>query len=202
MEIRPSFGQSGRSLVDKFGNWLSVNKISKTFNKLNYPDIIEFGCGYNAHNLVSLSRKSKKSKSFFAVDFSLSKKLKENSKFTCIESSINDSFSKLNNQKFDLILIISVLEHLENPVEVLKKCKNILKPNGKILINVPTWTGKFFLELSAFKLGLSPKMEMDDHKMYYSKKDLWPLLVKGGFKPSEITLRYHKFYLNLYAIVG
>ena len=130
------------------------------------------------------------------------RQLQEFSNFTCIESNINNSFSKLGNQKFDLILIISVLEHLDNPVEVLKKCKNILKPNGKILINVPTWAGKFFLELSAFKLNLSPKIEMDDHKMYYDKKDLWPLLVKSGFKPSIIKLNYHKFYLNLYAIIG
>jgi hypothetical protein len=42
---------------------------------------------------------------------------------------------------------------------------------------------------------------MDDHKMYYDKRDLWPLLVRAGFRPSEIRLRYHKFWLNLFATV-
>jgi hypothetical protein len=59
--------------------------------------------------------------------------------------------------------------------------------------------GKFFLEYSAFQLGLSPKEEMDDHKMYYDKRDLWPVLVKSGFFPSNIKMHYHKFHLNLFA---
>ena len=48
--------------------------------------------------------------------------------------------------------------------------------------------------------GLSPQVEMDDHKMYYDKRDLWPVLVKAGFSPSRIALRYHKFGLNLFAV--
>ncbi|PYI71527.1 MAG: hypothetical protein DMF08_08255 [Verrucomicrobia bacterium] len=43
------------------------------------------------------------------------------------------------------------------------------------------------------------KLEIDDHKMYYDKRDLWPMLVRAGFKPSQIRLRYHKFGLNLFA---
>ena len=69
-----------------------------------------------------------------------------------------------------------------------------------LLANVPTWWGKAFLELSAFRLGTSPPEEMDDHKMYYDKRDLWPLLVRAGFRPSRIRLRYHKFGLNLFAV--
>jgi len=34
---------------------------------------------------------------------------------------------------------------------------------------------------------------------YYRKRDLWPILVRAGFKPSQIRLRYHKFGLNLFA---
>jgi len=45
----------------------------------------------------------------------------------------------------------------------------------------------------------APKEEMDDHKMYYDKRDLWPVLVKAGFLPSNLKLRYHKFRLNLFA---
>ncbi len=45
----------------------------------------------------------------------------------------------------------------------------------------------------------TPKVEIDDHKMYYDKRDLWPMLVRAGFKPSQIRLRYHKFGLNLFA---
>jgi hypothetical protein len=40
---------------------------------------------------------------------------------------------------------------------------------------------------------------MDDHKMYYGRRDLWPLLVRAGFAPSAIVMRYHKGGLNLFA---
>ena len=88
---------------------------------------------------------------------------------------------------------------MADPHFVIQSAWRLLKPSGLLLINVPTWLGKGFLELSAFRLGLSPKIEMDDHKMYYGKRDLWPMLVRSGFKPSQIRLRYHKFGLNLFA---
>ena len=65
---------------------------------------------------------------------------------------------------------------------------------------VPSWRGRWFLELSAFRLGLSPKDEMDDHKNYYDVKDFWPLLVRAGFVPSRIQCVSHKFGLNTFAV--
>ena len=73
---------------------------------------------------------------------------------------------------------------------------------GHCLINVPTWLGKSFLEFSAFRLGTSPAAEMDDHKMYYDKRDLWPAAGPGGLPAAaDIRLKYHKFGLNLFATV-
>jgi hypothetical protein len=68
------------------------------------------------------------------------------------------------------------------------------------LFNVPSWRGKWFLEYSAFRLGLSPKDEIDDHKTYYDVKDFWPLLVRAGFRPSGIRCFSHKFGLNTFAV--
>jgi hypothetical protein len=65
---------------------------------------------------------------------------------------------------------------------------------------VPSWLGKRALEFSAFRLGLSPAEEMDDHKYYFDPKDLWPLLVRAGFRPSNIRCFRHKFRLNTFAI--
>jgi hypothetical protein len=41
---------------------------------------------------------------------------------------------------------------------------------------------------------------MDDHKNYFDPKDLWPLLVKAGFRPRNIRCFRHKFGLNTFAI--
>ena len=68
------------------------------------------------------------------------------------------------------------------------------------LRRLATEHGKRFLELSAYRLGLSPPEEIDDHKAYYSKRELWSLLRRGGFKPREISVHTHKFGLNTFAV--
>ena len=98
-------------------------------------------------------------------------------------------------------MFISVLEYLVEPQFVIESAWRTLRRSGLLLVNVPRWIGKRFLELSAFRFGFSSKVEIDDHKMYYDKRALWRMLIRAGFKPSQIRLRYHTFGLNLFAAV-
>ena len=191
-----SFGTSGLSLVDKFGIWLSRRRIIRELVGRRDLSVLELGCGYVARNLFAIEDRAS---SLVAVDFNLSDAVKQHPKFVAVESNIDGALPQMANHKFDLILLISVLEHLEDPLRILIECKKMLRPGGVLLVNVPTWLGKIFLEYAAFVLKVAPKEEMDDHKMYYDKRDLWPVLVKAGFLPSNLKLRYHKFRLNLFA---
>jgi hypothetical protein len=83
---------------------------------------------------------------------------------------------------------------------MLREIRRVCAPGGTCLVNVPSWRGKWFLELSAFRLNVSPPEEMDDHKTYYDPRDLWPLLVRAGFLPHEISCFKHKFGLNTFAV--
>lgn len=191
-----AYGQHGVSWVDRFGVWLSQRAIRRCLPPGNALEIVELGCGYRAQLLVALRDRLKRG---VGVDFQIEPALQDVAPFTFFEGPIEATLPKLGVASFDVVMLISVLEHLAEPLAVLQSACQLLKPGGVLLINVPTWRGKFFLEFSAFRLGLSPKVEMDDHKMYYDKRDLWPLLVKAGFQPSRIALRYHKFGLNLFA---
>jgi hypothetical protein len=42
---------------------------------------------------------------------------------------------------------------------------------------------------------------MNDHKIYFNPRDLWPLLVRAGFLPENIKIQTHKFGLNTIARV-
>jgi predicted SAM-dependent methyltransferase len=84
---------------------------------------------------------------------------------------------KFESESVDVVMLISVLEHLVEPQFALQSAWRLLRQSGMLLVNVPTWSGKRFLELSAFRLGFSSKVEIDDHKMYYEKRDLWPMLL-------------------------
>ena len=196
-----SFGEGYElTLVDRFGIFLSIYRVKKIFQALSRENktpfkYLDIGCGYNATLLNSLTEYIE---SGAGLDVSINPNLKNIQKFQFIESPVEEAIPKLVNKSFKVITIMSVLEHLNDPLSVLEMSYKLLEENGFLLINVPTWLGKEFLEFSAFKLGLSPASEMNDHKMYYDKKDLWPLLVKAGFKPSNIKLNYHKFGLNLF----
>jgi SAM-dependent methyltransferase len=172
--------------VDRFGVWLSLRALRRDVDWSSRPRVLDLGSGYDARLLRALGTDGT------AVDVSLAPGVRG------IEAPIEEALPQVDDDSVDVVLAISVLEHLDDDEAVLRECHRVLAPTGVLAINVPTWLGKPFLELSAFRLGLSPAEEMDDHKRYYAKRDLWPRLVKAGFKPSAIRLRYHKGGLNLF----
>ncbi|HZP89139.1 MAG TPA: methyltransferase domain-containing protein [Burkholderiales bacterium] len=195
---RAPFGTHGLTLVDRFGVWLSQRAISKHLPPKAHVDVLELGCGFQAKNLLALQSRIG---SAVGVDFRVADAVKRSPRMRFIEGPIETATTQLARNAFDVILFISVLEHLWDPLPVLRGCHEWLRPGGVLLVNVPTWAGKTALEYSAFRLGTSPREELNDHKMYYDKRDLWPLLVRAGFLPENIRLRYHKFRLNLFAVV-
>ncbi len=191
-----SYGQRGLTLVDRLGVWLSHRAVNRFLPQRSGLEVLELGCGYHASQLTALRPRLKRG---IGVDIKIAPHLQGMERLTLHEGSIEEILPQLEKERLDAVLLISVLEHLRDPLFTLESVWQLLKPSGVVLVNVPTWLGKFFLEFSAFRLGLSPKFEVDDHKMYYSKRDLWPLLVRSGFKPSQVELHYHKCGLNLFA---
>jgi SAM-dependent methyltransferase len=193
-----SYGQDYRaSVVDRFGVWLSIRQICRYAESLANKELGDFGCGYHA---AFVRRVLPELKRAVVVDFALSPDLKGLPNLTAIEGILPDVLSQVPSSSLDTVLCISVLEHLWDPLTALQECLRIVRPEGTCVFNVPSWRGKRFLEFSAFRLGLSPKDEMDDHKAYYDVKDFWPLLVRAGFRPSNIRCFSHKFGLNTFAV--
>jgi SAM-dependent methyltransferase len=192
-----SYGQSGLTLVDRFGVYLSKRAILRRLPRRVSLAVLDLGCGYRATLLRALAPHLAAG---VGVDVRIDPDASEGGKLTFHEASIEDALPELGAERFDVVLLISVLEHLWKPLPVLEHCLRVLRPGGVLFVNVPTWRGKWFLELSAFRLGTSPALEMDDHKMYYDMRDLWPLLVRAGFKASGIQLSCHKFGLNLFGV--
>jgi SAM-dependent methyltransferase len=190
-----SYGETGLTLVDRFGVYLSKRAILRRLRRRDGLSVLDLGCGYRATLLRALALHLAHG---VGVDVSIAPEVRQEDKLTFHEAAIEDTLPELEGGHFDVVLLISVLEHLWKPLPVLEHCRRVLRRGGVLFVNVPTWRGKRFLEFSAFRLGTSPALEMDDHKMYYDVRDLWPLLVQAGFKPSRIQLSYHKLGLNLF----
>ncbi len=193
-----SFGEGYRlTPVDRFGVWLSRRQIRRWVPTLAGRVIGDFGCGF--HALLARSVLGEVARAYL-VDVSLAPDLAAHERVVSVQGALPGALRAVPDTALDVALGISILEHLSEPDEMLRQMVRVLKPGGIALINVPSWRGKTFLEFSAFRLGLSPPAEMDDHKTYYDVRDLWPKLVGAGFRPSRIRCFSHKFGLNTFAV--
>jgi SAM-dependent methyltransferase len=178
------------SPIDRFGVWLSARALNRHVPSFQSKSVGDFGCGYQACFVRSVLPEIKRA---VLVDVALAPDLKAHERISAVEGVLPDALRDLDDASLDVVLCVSVLEHLWDPLETLAELRRLVAPGGVCLVNVPSWRGKRFLELSAFRLGLSPAEEMDDHKVYYDPSDLWPLL------PHNIRCRRHKFGLNTFA---
>lgn len=155
----------------KSDNKNRVFRINKFFkNKLN---ILDIGSGTG----VFLHEMKKKGHNVIGLDlderyrkFLLKKKIK------IYNSNLNKFKTK---KKFDLITFNKVLEHVKDPLGMLKKSKKLLKKKGNIYVEVPNvkaqikgkYSGEFCL----------------DHLQIFSSKSLSQLMVKAGFNIVKIN---------------
>jgi len=94
------------------------------------------------------------------------------------------------NEKMDIITMIQVLEHIPDPVYILKNVYNTLKDNGLIVIEIPSITAPHFLlyRLTGIKRFVNnPYGVIKNHVGYYSPKRFLSLMKQIGFKKLELT---------------
>ena len=87
-----------------------------------------------------------------------------------VESSVEEFSSK---EKFDVIWMSHVLEHITEPVEFLKKIKENLRDDGIFFIEVPN---------CEYKPMLKSSIEKNPHLFHFTKKSLIKLVEKIGYK--------------------
>jgi 2-polyprenyl-3-methyl-5-hydroxy-6-metoxy-1,4-benzoquinol methylase len=94
-------------------------------------------------------------------------------------------FNKLEeiNEKFDIITMFDVLEHMENPRNELKSLANLLKPNGLIFIETPRkCLADFYLNILE-KLRLAKNNRVSaEHLQLFTNKSLEILIDKIHYK--------------------
>lgn len=194
-----SYGEErSLSLVDRFGVWLSGRQIRAAVPDFAGKRVGDFGCGYSASFARTVLDDVEQ---MVLVDVSLAPDLARHPRVRAIQGLLPGALSEIADGSLDVVVCNSVLEHLWEPELALAEFWRVSAPGGVCVVNVPSWRGKRFLEFSAFRAGLSPAAEMDDHKMYYDPRELWPLLVRAGFKPHNIRVFRHKFGLNTFAVL-
>ena len=93
---------------------------------------------------------------------------------------IKSVFEKADLPKdyFDLVVLNHTLEHLDNPMKILKKVYGLLKRGGILFVDVPNAGG-----LGAKILGDRwPYRLPDEHKWQFTRLSLSKIVKKAGFK--------------------
>jgi len=161
------------NLLDKFIRHLRLREISPYLKKNDV--VCDLGCG-DGSILEALSLKIKEG---YGIDKESSDYKKGNLRF--IRGDIAKPLP-FKNERFDAILFLAVLEHLESPDFIFNEAGRILKRKGLFILTTPTPSSKPLLEFLAFKLGIISSREIKEHKHYYSKQELIKLSKKYNFK--------------------
>ena len=126
-----------------------------------------------------------KTNGFDIIGYDISKeKRKYSKKITDVpvyDININEKIPADN--KFDIVVLFHTLEHITEPITLLKNIKKLLKPKGKILIEVPN-SDDFHLKLNKFYKEFYWERA---HIHYFNPKILKNVIRKSGFKNIRIV---------------
>lgn len=89
---------------------------------------------------------------------------------------------------YSLIALWSVIEHVRDPKEVMKKAHGILKPNGLIIVACPNIDAFMRLKIGPYWKGFTR-----GHTLFFSKKTLTSLLESVGFADIKVYYKRPSF---------
>ncbi|MEN3037623.1 MAG: methyltransferase domain-containing protein [Candidatus Kryptonium sp.] len=125
--------------------WYVKSEVQKFFVSKNEKcNVLDAGCGFGQYSYF-IAKKFKNSE-VLGVDIN-ERRIKDCEKFARTEKIENLKFeiadlTKLNfAEKFDLILAIDVMEHIEDDEEVFKNFYKAMKKNGLLIISTPSNLG-------------------------------------------------------------
>ncbi len=84
------------------------------------------------------------------------------------EGDIEKYYWLSDNKKYDFIIFADVLEHLIHSDEVLKRCRRVIKENGKILVSIPNAAhNSVIIELFNDEFSYNPTGILDNTHVHF-----------------------------------
>ena len=153
-------------------NWSSMFAYCKRYLSKNQK-ILEIGVGTGVHMIMF----DKNGYDITGIEPDtrnttlINKKLKFGN---CINGFVEDQTFE---NKFDIIWLYHVVEHIVNPKNLLEYCYKFLKPNGLVIIAVPDCDNL---------MSLKDSIDNPDHLWHFTKKSLTELSSKMNYKIEKI----------------
>jgi SAM-dependent methyltransferase len=82
---------------------------------------------------------------------------------------------------FDYIHINNVLEHVVDPVSILKECRRIIKPDGHFFLSVPNGHNDSRCMIEYYRIEKRPARSIKGHIFFFPRSTMLSLIEKSGF---------------------
>ena len=96
----------------------------------------------------------------------------------------------------DTVTALAVIEHVKSPEKLMKEAFSILRPGGVFFVTTPTPRSRWLLEFLAFRLGITEKEGLLEHRRYMWGYELYTLAKDIGFS----TATWHEFEFGMNTI--
>jgi 2-polyprenyl-3-methyl-5-hydroxy-6-metoxy-1,4-benzoquinol methylase len=151
----------------------SMSRSSKLIEGLSYNNLLSINgnlleIGPGEGNLLKEFSLAFPDWDLYVSDFNDNAKERISSEIP-IKGFFSGDISKISS-RFDLVTLVHSLEHIPNPTSYLSKIKSLLKPGGKLLVNVPNCLTNPFVLCVA------------DHCTHFVPKTLNQLVEKAEFE--------------------
>lgn len=181
-----------KTLFEKIYQIAKVYNLNQKLNLIrsttNGKKILDYGCGAgdflqhmqkNGYDVLGMEPNEK------AFEISQSKIGKDN----VVNCELKDI-----NQKFDIITMWHVLEHIPNLNEILSELKKHLTPNGTLIIAVPN-----HLSYDATYYGnVWAAYDVPRHLWHFNPQSIQSLIKKFGMKIENVSpMKLDAFYVSL-----
>lgn len=173
-----SFVNKSKSIVVKIKEWLDKLFLRKILTQLNAKEINVLDVGGGTGWIVDILKKADSRIKFTQiVDFDKNAKaIAENKGHNYFEGTIEEFETDI---KFDLILLLNLIEHVKNPLEVIKKVQALLSQNGIIVIKTPNTAS---IDASIFRKTYWGGLHCPRHWIIFSAKSFKILLESTNLK--------------------
>jgi 2-polyprenyl-3-methyl-5-hydroxy-6-metoxy-1,4-benzoquinol methylase len=150
--------------IEESDFWSKV-KVKLILDLVEGKKVLDVGCGSGRLS------KALREKGYSVVAIDSDWKAVNITKKKGIRAYVSDINDWKSDDKFDCIILGDVLEHIEDDKSAMRKVHAMLKPNGCIIVNVPSY--QFLFGKHDVALG---------HKRRYSDNELKNKLKNSGFK--------------------
>jgi len=89
------------------------------------------------------------------------------------------------DRQFDLILMMNLIEHVRDPVQVFRKVAHCLKPNGRILLKTPNYDS---LDARLFRGTYWGGLHCPRHWVLFTPESLTEAVQRAGLRVVDISL--------------